>query len=329
MLVIPHTNNFYCIFNVQIFPAMKRRDFIRKSIGTAAFYGAAMSIPAYSRVFGSVAGQPPDPFDLVAIKGGEPEVMFDQAIKALGGIGTYVKPGQTVLLKPNIGWDVVPERAGNTNPKLVKRVIEQCYQAGAKKVFVFDNTCDKWDRCYSNSGIEKAVKDAGGTIVPGNTESYYQEVSVPKGEKLTTTKVHELVMESDVFINMPVLKSHSSARVTIALKNLMGVVWDRSYWHKNDLNQCIADYATFSKKPTLNIIDAYRVMMKNGPRGVSEADVSTMKSLIISPDIVAADTAATKLFGLDPADVPYLEMAEALGVGTTKLETLNIHRVIL
>jgi uncharacterized protein (DUF362 family) len=308
---------------------MKRRDFIRKGIGTMAFYGAAMSLPAYSRILNAIPGQAPSAYDLVAIKGGEPDIMFDQAIKAMGGIDQYVKKGQTVVLKPNIGWDVVPERAGNTNPRLVKRVVEHCFQAGAKKVVVFDNTCDKWNLCYSNSGIEKAVKDAGGSLAPGNTESYYHEVDVPAGVKLKKTKVHELILESDIFINMPVLKNHSSAKLTIAMKNLMGVVWDRMYWHRNNLHQCIADYATFEKKPTLNIIDAYRVMMRNGPRGVSKADVSLMKSMIVSPDMVAADAAAAKLFGMDPTEVPYIEMADSMGIGSMQLDQLNIHRIIL
>jgi uncharacterized protein (DUF362 family) len=315
--------------SLKIHAVMKRREFIRKGVGTAAFYGAALSLPVYSSVFKGFPNSPAGPFDLVAIKGGEPDAMFDQAIQAMGGMGQFVKAGQTVVLKPNIGWDVVPERAGNTNPRLVKRVVEHCFQAGAKKVVVFDNTCDKWNLCYSNSGIEKAVKDAGGNIAPGNTESYYQEVDVPDGEILKKTKVHELVMESDVFINMPVLKSHSSAKLTIAMKNLMGVVWDRMFWHRNNLHQCIADYCTFEKKPTLNIIDAYRVMMKNGPRGVSEADVALMKSMIISPDMVAADTAAAKLFGVEPTDVPYIELADSMGIGTMQLDQLNIHRIIL
>lgn len=308
---------------------MKRRDFIRKSMGTVAFYGAAMSLPAYPGMFRPRFASPPALYDLVAIKGGEPGFMFDQAIEAMGGIGTFVKKGQTVLLKPNIGWDVAPERAGNTHPALVKRVIEHCLQAGAKKVYVFDNTCDKWDRCYANSGIEKAVKDAGGTIVPGNTESYYHEVDIPGGVSLKKAKVHELVLESDAFINMPVLKHHSSAKLTVTLKNLMGVVWDRGYWHRNDLHQCIADYGTFYKKPTLNIVDAYRVMMKNGPRGISESDVSVMKSMILSTDMVAADTAAAKMFGIEPDDVGYIGLADALGAGTMQLDQLNIHRIIL
>jgi uncharacterized protein (DUF362 family) len=308
---------------------MKRREFLRKGAGAAAMYGAAMSLPAYANFIGAPLFSPADVFDLVAVKGGEPDFMFDKAIEALGGIGKYVKKGQKVVIKPNIGWDVVPERAGNTNPLLVKRLVEHCIQAGAREVFVFDNTCDKWDRCYANSGIEKAVKDAGGKMVPGNTESYYQEVDVPGGKKLTKTKVHELILDSDVFINMPVLKNHSSTKMTITMKNLMGVVWDRGYWHKNDLHQCIADYATYSKKPTLNIVDAYRVMMQNGPRGVSNADVTIMKSLIVSSDMVAADTAASKLFGIEPTDVAYIGLAEELGVGTMKLDQINIKRIIL
>jgi uncharacterized protein (DUF362 family) len=313
---------------------MKRREFIRKSTAAAAFTGAALTIP-FNKLWSNPASllprfpASPLPYDMVAIKGGEPEIMFDQAIAALGGMQAFVKKGQKVVLKPNIGWDVSPERAGNTNPKLVKRVVEHCLQAGAKEVYVFDNTCDKWDKCYTTSGIEKAVKDAGGKMAPGNTENYYQTVEIPNGKKLKSAKVHELILSSDVFINIPVLKSHSSARLTIAMKNHMGIVWDRGWWHRNDLNQCIADFTTYVKQPDLNIIDAYRVMMKNGPRGVSEADVSLMKSLIISPDQVAADAAATKLFGISPDDVPYIGIAESMGVGTTALDQLNVHRIIL
>lgn len=313
---------------------MKRRDFIQKGIGAAAFAGASLSIP-FNRLWSGTPSLPPGlpapmlPYDMVAIKGGEPEMMFDQAIEAMGGMKAFVQKGQTVVIKPNIGWDVVPERAGNTNPNLVKRVIQHCLEAGAKEVYVFDNTCDKWDKCYATSGIEKAVKDAGGKIAPGNTENYYQAVEIPKGQKLKSAKVHELILSSDVFINIPVLKSHSSAKLTVTMKNLMGVVWDRGYWHRNDLNQCIADYATYVKKPTLNIVDAYRVMMKNGPRGVSEADISLMKSLILSTDMVAADTAAARLFGISPDDVPYIGMAESLGAGTMALDKLNVKRIIL
>ncbi len=307
---------------------MNRRHFLKKTVSAGLLAGSAYYLggnKAFSSAVSNVAGSS---FDLVAIKGGEPDVMFDRAIQSLGGISKFVKKNQTVVVKPNIGWDVIPERGANTNPKLVGRIVKRCLEAGAKKVFVFDNTCDNWKNCYKNSGIEKAVDDEGGVMTPGHSESYYQTVSIPNGKKLKTTKVHELILESDVFINVPVLKSHRSARVTIAMKNLMGIMWDRRWWHANDLHQCIADFCTY-RKPDLNVVDAYLVMTQNGPRGISEADVITMKSMVISADMVAADASATKLFGLDPDDVNYIKYADELKVGVKDLTKLNIDRIIL
>jgi len=302
---------------------MDRRKFIKAGIVSSS----AVMMGNYTHAFNSLVSTTA-PYDLVAIKGGEPEEMFDKAIASLGGMKHFVKKNQTVVVKPNIGWDVKPELAANTNPKLVARIIKHCFDAGAKDVYVFDHTCDYWTRCYSNSGIEKAVKDAGGKIVSGDSEGYYHKVDVPKGKRLNESKVHELILESDVFINVPILKHHSSGRLTIGMKNLMGVVWDRRYWHQNDLHQCIADFATF-KKPDLNIIDAYWVMKKNGPRGVSADDVITLKSQVISTDIVAADTAAAKMFGMSGDDVPYINYADEMKVGKKDLSKLNINRIIL
>jgi uncharacterized protein (DUF362 family) len=307
---------------------MDRRDFFKKSILTGIAAGTAMTFGDFRKIF---AGKVPPPgthlpYDLVAVKDGEPVQMFDKAIESLGGMKNFVKKGQTVVVKPNIGWDTSPQRGANTNPDLVKRIIEQCFGAGAKTVYVFDNTCDNWNKCYENSGIQKAVKDAGGKIVPANSESNYQEVDVKNGKKLKKTKVHELILSSDVFINVPVLKGHGSAVITAAMKNHMGIVWDRGYWHRNNLNQCIADFAAY-RKPDLNVVDAYRVMTKRGPRGVSEEDVVMMKSLILSKDIVAADAAAAKLFGVEPANVPHIKLAHDAGLGTMDLTKLSINRI--
>ena len=123
-----------------------------------------MSLGGYEKAFAGKRLPSNVDYDLVAVMGGEPAAMFDMGIQALGGMGAFVKKGQKVLVKPNIGWDVVPEKGGNTNPLLVKRIIEHCYRAGAKEVYVFDNTCDNWIKCYKNSGIEQAVKDAGAKI---------------------------------------------------------------------------------------------------------------------------------------------------------------------
>jgi uncharacterized protein (DUF362 family) len=306
---------------------MKRRKFLRSSLGAGVAAGAMMSFGRYENLFGGKPLPSGADYDLVAVMGGEPAAMFDLGIQAMGGMGTFVSKGQKVLVKPNIGWDVVPDKGANTNPALVKRVIEHCLRAGAKEVYVFDNTCDNWVKCYKNSGIEQAVKDAGAKMVPGGSESYYQEVTIPNGKQLTKTKVHELVLSSDVFINVPILKHHSSARMTGALKNMMGVVWDRSYWHRNNLNQCIADYALFAKKPALNIMDAYNVMMRNGPRGVSVGDLSNMKSLMISTDWVAIDAAGARMMGKEPSSIEHIALAAAMGAGNMDLSSMNIHRL--
>jgi uncharacterized protein (DUF362 family) len=306
---------------------MDRRTFFRKSFGTSVVVGAALA-GKYENLFAAAYHSASAPYDLIAVKGGEPDVMLQKGMEALGGIPSFVKKGQKVVIKPNIGWDVGPERAGNTNPKLITEIVRQCRNAGASEVYVLDHTCDNWQRCYKNSGIESAVKEAGGKIAPAHTEGYYHEVSIPNGKSLTKAKEHELILGADVFINIPVLKSHDSARLTIAMKNLMGNVWDRGIWHRNDLHQCIADFATF-RKPTLNIVDAYNVMMRNGPRGISIEDVRPMKSLLISTDMVVIDAAATKLFGINPSDVRYIQLAADQKVGRMDLENLRIKRLTI
>jgi uncharacterized protein (DUF362 family) len=306
---------------------MNRRDFLKKTIGGGIAAGTTLAFGGYAKLLAATPSQP-GPYDLVAVKGAEPDVMFDNAIASLGGMQTFVPKGSKVLVKPNIGWDVPPDRGGNTNPKLVARIIEQSLNAGAKEVSVFDHTCDQWTRCYKTSGIEQAVKDAGGRIVSGDSEGYYQTVAVPKGERLTEAKVHELLLDADVFINVPVLKHHSSSMLTIGMKNLMGVVWDRWYWHRNDLHQCIADFASY-RKPDLTVVDAYNVMKRNGPRGVSAGDVVPMKSQIVSTDFVAADAAAAKLFGTEPGDIRHIELAAQMNLGQIDLRALSINRIKL
>ncbi len=305
---------------------MKRRDFIGSTLKAGLLGGAAISLGNLTSLFPSTFFQN-DKYQLAAIKGGEPDAMFDAAIKAFGGIRRFVKPGQTVVVKPNIGWDVGPERAGNTNPLLVNRIIKHCYDAGAKTVYVFDHTCDNWKKSYADSGIERAAKDAKAKVVSGESESYYQDVAVEQGMKLKKARVHELILEADVFINVPILKHHGSTEMTAGMKNLMGIVWDRGFWHQNDLHQCIADFSAF-RKPDLTIIDAYNVMKRNGPRGVSKADLVTMKSLLVSTDIVAADAAAAKLFGKDPSDIGYIKIANDMHIGTMHLDDLSIYKKI-
>jgi len=308
---------------------MERRDFIKK--GVVAGAALSLTFEGLSAALSTNKVAVETAADMVAVMGGEPKEMLDKALEALGGIEKFVKRGQKIVIKPNVAWDRAPEMAGNTNPDLVEALVRKCLDAGASKVTVFDNTCDAWQRCYETSGIEKAVRAAGGIMMPANTERYYREVKLPRGINLKSALVHESLIEADAWINVPVLKDHGGAKLTSAMKNYMGIVWDRRVFHQNDLQQCIADICTWEKKPVLNIVDAYRIMHQNGPQGRSLADVATLKSLIASPDIVAIDTAALRMFNqvkeLDIEAVRHIGKGEEFRLGTTDLDKLNIKRI--
>lgn len=307
---------------------MKRRAFLKTSAGAGLAAGAAFTVGGYGKLWASASPSSSIArYDMVAVMGGNPDAMFDLGIQEFGGMGAFVQKGQKVLIKPNMGWDVIPELAANTNPLLVKRIVEHCLKAGAREVYVFDHTMDNWVNCYKNSGIERAAKSAGAKVVPGNSESYYHEIEIPGGVKLTNTKVHQLLLETDVFINVPVLKDHNSVRMSGCLKNTMGLVWNRGFFHSNDLNQCIADYALYEKKPALNVLDCYNVMVKHGPQGVSREDLVLMKSQILTPDWVAGDTAGAKMLGVPVEKIEYISIAHKMGLGNMNLDSLNIKRI--
>jgi len=309
---------------------MKRRDFIKT---TAAVGVAVLTFDQLQAAIAKNQIMVESAPDIVAVMGGEPAQLLERALQEMGGIEKYVKKGQSVVIKPNIGWDKKPEFGANTNPDLIDALIRQCFKAGAKKVTVFDHTCDNWQKCYASSGIEAAAKAAGAIVLPGNDETYYKEVAIPQGVKLKSTKVHQALLDADVWFNVPVLKNHGGAGLTISMKNYMGIVWDRGYFHANDLQQCIADACTWEKRPALNIIDAYRCVHKNGPQGRSLSDAALLKTLIISKDIVAGDTAAVGLYNqvekMDINNVGHIANGEKLKLGTQNLSKLNIKRIKL
>lgn len=302
-----------------------RRDFFKTGLAVAA----TLSVGRFSRlVAAEPASQPASRPQLIAVRDGTRTAMLDRALAELGGIGRFVHAGQSVLIKPNIGWDVPPERGANTHPEVIARLVALCREAGARSVSVFDHTCDQWQRCYANSGIAPAATAAGAPLVTGDDQSHYRHVEIPRGVKLRTAEVHQLYLDSEVVINVPVLKHHSGSLMTAGMKNLMGVVWDRRFYHRNDLHQCIADFATL-RAPALNILDAYQPMVRNGPRGRAEEDLVPAHSLLASTDIVALDAAAAKLLGHEPSAIRHIPLAADLGVGTMDLAAVDIHRIKL
>ena len=315
---------------------MDRRDFLKTTaalaaLGAVAKAGRLFAAPPAKQSGASKTGAP----DMVAVKGGEPAQMFDLGIRELGGMQKFVKKGQTVVIKPNIGWNKTPEYGANTNPDLVRRIIEHCKEAGASKIYVFDTTCSPWNLSYKNSGIADAAEKAGAIVVGGDSakdkaylENNYAEVEIPGAKRLRKMMQHRLIKECDVFINVPVLKHHGGAHMTCCMKNLMGTVSKRTqqYFHGNDLHQCIAECCAY-RKPDLNVVDAYRVMTKRGPRGVDLSDVVIMKYQMIGTDPVALDTAAARLIKFNLNRIGHIRIGESLGIGTTRLNTLNIKRI--
>jgi uncharacterized protein (DUF362 family) len=304
---------------------MDRREFLKKSAALGVGAGL-LFLPKGLRGLPGLANAASYP-DLVAVRGGKPETMFDRGMKSIGGMNRFVKRGQKVLLKPNISWDSTPDGAANTSPGLVAAVVKHCLDAGASQVVVMDHSIEYWKNSLENSGVHAAATGAGAVYAPAESEGYYENVAV-NGRRLKEAMIHEAVLECDVLISMPVLKHHGGAGVSIAAKNLMGCVWNRMAYHSNGLQSCIADFL-LARKPDLNIVDADRVITKNGPRGGSRADIAEMNSLLISQDIVAVDTAASMMLGRKPGEIEHIRLAAEAGLGRMDLSNLNIERIMI
>lgn len=309
---------------------MNRRDFLKSCLAAGVGVGLsslpiALSSAGGGGLFAAEAGGGLP--DMVAVRNGEPEAMFDRGIAAMGGMGRFVKQGQKVAIKPNISWDSTPDYAGNTNPGLVSRIVQHCREAGASKVTVFDHCIEPWHRCYQSSGVETAARQAGALMAQGEAERYYHKVQL-KGKVLREASVHEAMLDCDVLINVPILKHHGGAGMTAGLKNFMGAVWDRRFFHGRGLQQCIADFMLI-RRPDLTIIDAYRTMHDNGPRTRSLGDVRLTKMQILTTDIVAGDVSAARILGRKPEDYAYIRMAYELGAGQIDPAKLNLRRLTL
>ena len=312
---------------------MDRRNFIKKSASTAALsaigFGNFQSLSAKAQSSIITPGKYP----LVAVMGDRPKELIRKAIEALGGMNKFVKPGQKIVVKPNIGWAKTPEMAANTNPEVVGEIVKLCIEAGASEVAVFDHTCHEWNSCYEKSGIKAETEANGGKMLPGNNESYYKTVELPNGKKLGSTQIHEAIIACDAWINVPVLKHHGGAKMSLSMKNSMGIIWDRKSFHLKGLQQCIADLATYEKKPILNIIDGFRTLSQNGPQGKGIEDAVQTNVLFASADPVAADTAAVKFYNqikeLPLEEVSHIALAEEHKLGISDLTKIDIKRIKL
>jgi uncharacterized protein (DUF362 family) len=301
---------------------LDRRQFIRHCLKSACVAGAAGAVPLLLIPPTAFAGQD----KVLAVRTGEdiPQLVR-QTLAALGGMGRFVKAGESVVVKPNIGWDRAVELAANTHPLVVQTVVKLCLEAGAKKVQLFDRSCNDPRRCYVSSGIQQAIADLGSSQVElvHMDRRAFKELDIPRGKAINRWSFYLPALEADRLINLPIAKHHSISTLTLGMKNLMGVIGgNRGMLHRQiaealaDINQVIHS--------DLTLIDATRILVANGPQGGRLEDVEVRNTLIASPQVVTADAYAATLFGYKPEQIETIVAGYKRGLGEIDLKRVQL-----
>jgi len=296
---------------------MDRRAFLRDSAATLGGLAVLDALPLH-------AAPAPRP-DLAVVHGASPERIVRAAVDALGGIRRFIAKGDVVVVKPNIGWDRTPEQAACTNPEVVATLVRLCLEAGAKTVKVFDRTCNDARRCYVQSGIEAAAR-AAGAEVSHIDERRFREVKIPKGVAIQAWPIYIDVLEADKLINVPIAKHHSLGRLTLSLKNWMGVMGENRGRIHQRLDETLVDIATVVR-PCLTVLDAVRILTAHGPVGGNLADVKRLDTVVAGTDQVAIDAYGATLFGLTGADLGYVREGARRGLGVMDLNRLVVKKL--
>jgi uncharacterized protein (DUF362 family) len=298
---------------------MDRRNFIK----LAALTGAGLSMPQGLHRVAQAAAAASRP-DLVVVHGESPGKIVQAALKALGGIKTFVSRGDIVVIKPNIGWDRTPDQAGNTNPEVVAAVVKLCFEAGARKVKVFDRPVNDPRRCYVQSGIAPAVS-ALGAEADYVDDRKFKNMTI-NGQALKSWPLYSDIFEADKVINIPIAKHHGLAKLTMSMKNWMGVMGGSRRQIHQKLDESLVDLSTMIK-PTLTILDAVRILTANGPQGGNLADVKKLDTIIAGVDQVAIDSYGATLFGMKGSDLGYVTLGHKIGLGQMDLGKLHIKKI--
>lgn len=298
---------------------MNRRDFLK----SAVISGAALTVPiGLDPILAALVAA--EKTDLAVARGTPPAKITRAAIDALGGMKRFVSRGDVVVVKPNIGWDRTPEYAANTNPEVVAAVVLLCLEAGAKRVKVFDHPVSDPRRTYKQSGIAAAAS-AAGAIVSFIDDRKFKDMQI-KGQALKSWPLYTEVFDADKVINVPIAKTHGLSKLTLGMKNWMGVMGgSRGRIHQR-VDESIVDLAMFIK-PALTILDAVRILTDNGPQGGSLTDVRQLNMVIAGTDAVAVDAFGATLFGMKPAELGCVRIGHQRRLGSMDLERMKIKRI--
>jgi uncharacterized protein (DUF362 family) len=295
--------------------------------------GASASTPSPISTITSVPVSSPTVYaqpDMVVARGPEPEQIVRQAIKAMGGMEKFIKKGAKVIIKPNICVAYAKyENAFTTNPWVVGALVKLCLEAGAASVRVFDFPFNgPAAKAYIDSGIEAEVKKAGGEMIQWVGYKYVP-TQIKQGKEIKNIgifgDISDAILNGDAIINVPIPKHHSLAGMTLAMKNLLGVIDNRGSIHPN-FGQRLVDLATLIK-PVLNVVDAVRILKNNGPASGTAADVQKLDMVYVTTDIVAADAYGSTLFGKKPEDFKNVVIGAEMKLGRMDIANLKIEEI--
>ncbi|HLA26920.1 MAG TPA: DUF362 domain-containing protein [Syntrophales bacterium] len=295
----------------------------RKFLQTAAMAGVSLSLP--QGVSKLVEASPmPLKIDLAVVRGPSPKLITRAAIDALGGMSKFISRGDIVVVKPNIGFDRLPEQAATTNPEVLAELVRLCLEAGAKKVRVFDRSVNDARRCYVQSGIAAAALAAGADVSYVDDRKF-KNMEI-RGIALKSWPLYTEIIEADKVINVPIAKQHGLSKLTLSMKNWMGVIGGlRSMIHQN-IDESLVDLAMVIK-PALTVLDCVRILTDNGPQGGDYRDVRKLDTVIAGVDQVAIDSYGATLFGLKGSDLGYVRVGRDAGLGKMDLATLGIRKI--
>jgi len=292
--------------------SMNRRQFLKT---TATATAVVSVLPQISHAVDAVKST------IYVVNGKDVSKMLAAGMAKMGGWEKFVKKGQKVTLKPNVAWISKPEQGADTDPVLVSECIKACKAAGASEVVIPEKTCNDWKQSFASSGVLDAATRAGGRMYALTEDKHFRQMDIPNAKVLKQADVAVDVLDTGCLVNIPVAKSHSVATLTLGMKNWMGVVKDRQFWHRNQLHQCVADFCTLVK-PALTILDATRIMLTKGPRG--PGDMAYPNQIVFGTDPVAVDAYAATLFKKEPFSIGYIKIAHDMGLGCGDLKQVEV-----
>jgi uncharacterized protein (DUF362 family) len=307
---------------------LSRRDFLKKSATAGAAIGLGSLLPSWIG-----AAQDGQALPLLAQVKGPASDAVREAVNLLGGMDAFVQEGQRVLLKPNASFSAPPDWGATTSAEVVRTVAQMCVDSGAKRVVIFDHPLRSPALCLEQTGLEEALADLDSVkLVLATKQRYFEEVEVSDGSALQQVEVAKEVRKADVVINLPTAKSHSATGVSLGMKNLMGLIWDRGYFHQaTDLHLAIAELSTVIR-PDLIIMDATRALVTGGPGGPGK--VLELDTIVAGVDPVAMDAHVTQMApwmnrSMSADQVAYITAAHSLGLGQIDLDQVEIQEVDL